>query len=161
MAENDLFNEFVAREISTMSIFLSAKATRTAVTIDEYIQTRLLQGADPQILEQELLKDLEEGGRIFGEFRNAVKATVSGVSGRARDNALFSEIGVEDKYRWVAVLINTCPDCLERHGRELTYREWESEGLPRTGATVCRENCKCMLLPADTAVIEPIQRGKK
>ena len=43
---------------------------------------------------------------------------------------------------------------------EKNYSEWEADGLPRTGVTVCKENCKCMLLPSGTAILDPIQRKK-
>lgn len=154
-------NDFVRKEITTMSIFLAAKAERTAVTIEEYIQASLAQGIDPDTLEQNLLNDLENGGRIFGEFRNAVRATANGVIGRSRSIGLFDVSGTEQKYRWVAVLINTCPDCLDRHGKILTWDEWESEGLPQTGQTVCKEYCQCVLIPADGTEVNPIRRNKR
>lgn len=157
----DLFREFVDREIAAMEIFLGSKAAKTAITLEEYIQTRILLGASEESIEAELLKDLEEGGRIFGEFRNSIKATSNGVINRTRDNAIFADQGVDAPYRWVAVLINTCPDCLERHNRVQSWIEWEKEGLPRTGQTRCRENCKCMLLPAESTEVEPIMREKK
>ena len=161
MADDNLFSDFIDREIQTLEIFLVAKATRTASTLEEYIAVRLLQGADSTDVEKELTDDLDNGGRIFGEFRNAVKATSNGVINRTRDTAIFADVGLEGQFRWVAVLVNTCPDCLERHGMSRTYIEWELYGLPRTGTTVCKENCRCMLLPASTAIIEPIQRTKR
>jgi hypothetical protein len=161
---NDILDEFLRRELTTMEIFLLAKASRASISIEEYIDTRILQGASPESIEAFLLDDLNNNGRIFGEFRNAIRATANGVISRSRDNAMFADPEktiAEEEFRWVAVLINTCQDCLDRHGQSKTYGEWEMEGLPRTGATVCKENCKCMLLPAKTAVLDPIMRGRK
>lgn len=158
---NDILDEFLRRELETMQIYLFSKASRTAISIEEYIDSRLAQGATRESIEKYLLDDLNNNGRIFAEFRNSIKATTNGVIARSRDNALFSEYGVDEKYRWVAVLVNTCPDCLDRHGLELFYSQWEEIGLPRTGTTVCKENCKCMLLPADTTILEPLQRNKR
>lgn len=160
-ANEELFNEFIDRQIKAMEIFLVSKASKTALTLDEYIQTRILLGASEENIIADLEKDLAEGGRIFGEFRNAIKATSNGIINRSRDSAIYSEIGVDTPYRWVAVLVNTCPDCLERHNQVKTWDEWEAEGLPRTGATVCKENCKCVLLPAQNTKVDPIQRSKK
>lgn len=160
-ALDDIFDEFIRREIQTMEIFLLAKAARTAISIEEYINTRLLQGADEASIEADLLDDLNKNGRIFAEFRSAVRATSNGVMHRVRDVSIYADEGIEAEFRWVAVLVNTCPDCLDRHGRAQTYGEWEAEGLPRTGVTVCKENCKCMLLPAKTAILEPIMRNRK
>jgi hypothetical protein len=149
------------REIDTMTLFLGSKAVQAATTLEEYINVRLLQGVGIETIKAELIKDLMEGGRIFGSFRSAIRATANGVSNRMRDVAEFSEIGLIEKYRWSAVLIKTCPDCLERHGQVKTWEEWEAEGMPRTGHTVCKEFCRCVLLPADTTVLEPITRGNK
>ncbi len=158
---NNLFSDFIDREIQTLEIFLTSKAIKTASTLEEYIAVRLLQGSTRDSIEKELTDDLDNGGRIFGEFRSAIRATSNGVINRTRDTAIFSDVGIEDNFRWVAVLVNTCPDCLERHGVEHSYTEWEIIGLPRTGTTVCKENCRCMLLPASTAIIDPIQRTKR
>ncbi len=147
------------KELESLEIVLSAKASKTAITINEFIDLSLSQGIDPDILEEILLKDLNEGGRIFGEFRNSIKATVGGAIGRTRDGAQLARIGVDTKYRWSAVLVNTCPDCLERHGQVMKWDEWEAEGLPRSGVTVCGQNCKCVLLPEIASELEPIIRG--
>jgi hypothetical protein len=162
---NDDTKDLFLREMQTMEIFLTTKAKRTALTIEEYINSRLLQGADPEVLKADLFKDLEEGGRIFGEFRSAIKATVGGGIGRVRDVSqfTFSENGLNLKYKWVAVLVNTCPDCMDRHGEVKSWDEWEAEGMPRTGQTVCKENCKCVLIPAELTADDqaPIKREAK
>ena len=161
MPDERLFNEALEREAEVLEIHLEGKAVRTSVTLEEYIESRLAAGTAKDIIKKELLQDLESQGRIFGEFLSGMKATAKGNTNRMRDIAEVSELGIEDiKYRWVAVLINTCPDCIKRHNKTATWQEWEAQGLPRTGATVCREHCKCMLLPAKTTEIEPIKRGK-
>lgn len=164
MPNDELFNDFISKEIRALEILLVSKAERTAITLESYINSRLVQGATPDAIESFLLEDLDNNGPIFGEFKRAIRATANGAINRGRDSALFSDDTktiAEEQYRWVAVLVNTCPDCLERHGVSLTYAEWEEEGLPRTGATVCQENCKCMLLPASSAIIEPISRKRQ
>jgi hypothetical protein len=161
VGKGDLKRELLARELKTMDIFLLGKAKRVAASLEEYVAAQVNSGVAPEIIREALLKDLDEGGRIFGEFRNAIKATVQGSTMRARDVAQFAEEGIDNiQYRWSAVLVNTCPDCLDRHGEVKTWDEWEAEGLPRTGATVCKENCKCVLIPADLSALEPIKREK-
>ncbi|RLC34040.1 hypothetical protein DRH14_03810 [Candidatus Shapirobacteria bacterium] len=161
MPNNEAFEGLLDREIETMRILLLAKSSRTAITLEEYVKVRTLQGTGLDVIKQDLLTDLREGGRIFGEFRNSVKATAAGSINRLRDDAEFSEIGVDLKYRWSAVLVNTCSDCLERHGTVAEWDEWEVIGLPRSGSTVCRENCKCVLLPEESTELAPIRRVKK
>jgi hypothetical protein len=160
MPDINSFDSMFDIDLNNLMIFLRSKALRTAITIDEFIQTTLAQGATKAEVKAYLLKDLEEGGRIFGEFRNAIKATSNGFIANIRDTAQYSEDVFIDKWLWVAVLTNTCPDCLERHAKEKTMEEWEQEGLPRSGFTVCKQSCQCILIPADNAVLKPIDRGK-
>lgn len=158
--DKDIARESINKELVTLDITLSAKVSRTAITLEEYIQMRLSQGAAMKAIKADLLADLESGGRIFGEFVNALKPTFVGSVSRFRDAGELAEIGVGEKYRWVAVLINTCPDCLDRHNKVKLWADWEADGLPRTGATVCKENCKCVLIPAEATELEPVIRKR-
>ena len=158
--EQEITQVGLNRELETLEILLAAKVRRSAITLAEYIQLRLTQGATLEVIRADLLKDLEEGGRIFGEFRNAIEPTFAGSVNRFRDIGQLAETGISKTWRWVAVLINTCPDCLERHGQTKDWEEWEAVGLPRTGMTVCMHNCHCMLVPIEYSELEPIKRGK-
>ena len=158
---SDEFDQMIKADLEAMQIFLQAKATRTAVSLEEFVKTAFLNGASREEIKSLLLTDLEEGGRLFGEFRNAIRATSNGVMNRVRDTAQFAEDYKVEKYRWIAVMVNTCPDCIDRHGEVGTMEEWEAQGLPRTGFTVCKENCKCVLLDADTTILEPVRRGQR
>lgn len=153
-----------AKEITTLEIILAAKVERTAITLQEYIQLRESQGTSLEIIREDLLKDLEEGGRIFGEFKNAIKPTFFGSTARFRDVGQLAELGLEGKWRWVAVTLNTaiktCPDCEDRHNKVKTWNEWEAEGLPRTNATVCEQWCRCILVSEEAAETDIIRRNK-
>jgi hypothetical protein len=109
-------------------------------------------------IKQRLIDDLENNGPIFGSFRAAVKNTVKSVNNRVRDSVEFGKILNVKRWRWVAVLRNTCEDCIARHGKVFTFDEWSEKGLPRAGFTICQENCQCVLLPADTTELAPIRR---
>ena len=161
MPDKKVLDESISRELETLEIALSAKVSRSVISIEEYIDIRLTQGVTLEVIKKDLLQDLEEGGRIFGEFKNAVKATFEGSTSRFRDASLVAEMGIDTPYRWVAVLVNTCEDCLKRHNNVATWDEWEAQGLPRTGQTVCREHCKCMLIPAEATELAPIYRKEK
>jgi len=56
-----------------------------------------------------------------------------------------------------------CQDCDPRHDSGgLTLDEWEAQGLPGTGWSICRGLCRCILLPEsllgiDEEVLEPFQ----
>lgn len=164
MPDDNILDALVGREEEMLALFMQTNADRFALTLEEYIDGQLLAGVDPDQLAEDLLNDLTGNGRLFGEFRNAIRATASGGLNRLRDAGEFAELGVISTYRWVAVLINTCPDCIERHNMEArTWEKWEEIGLPRTGNTVCRQRCRCMLVPADVVKegAAPIKRPKK
>ena len=107
----------VEKELATLEIVINGKIGRTLIALEEYIQMRQSQGATLDVIRADLLTDLEEGGRIFGEFKNAIKPTFAGSVNRFRDVGLLAETGISLKYRWVAVLVNTCDDCLDRHNQ--------------------------------------------
>lgn len=155
-----LRDELINREVDTLRIFLKFKALKTSLTLEEFVETARSQGQPIEFIRETLIKDLQEGGRIFGEFRNSIRATANGTINRLRDTGEFSEFGIEKQFRWAAVLVKTCPDCIERHNMEpRSWEEWEEMGLPRTGATVCKENCRCMLIPAEFTVLKPLVRA--
>jgi len=150
MPDDEILRESIRREMKSMTILLVAKAGRTAITLKEFIQTALVGGAEASALEALLIDDLRNNGRIFGEFNRAIKATANGTINGFRDGGSLSEFGVDELFRWAAVLVNTCPDCLSRHnGPAKSWDEWEAKGLPRKGFTICKQNCKCMLIPVD------------
>jgi hypothetical protein len=152
----------VNREIGTIELFLQFKAKKIALLINEYIATAQVQGQTSEVIRETLENDYNNDGRIFGEFKSSIKATTNGAIGRLRDVGEFSEIGIDQNYRWAAVLVNTCPDCIERHNLPaMKWEEWESMGLPRSGTTVCKEHCRCMLIPEEFATSEPIKREKR
>ncbi len=51
-------------------------------------------------------------------------------------------------FEWVTIGDQSvCDDCQDRDGRQQTMAEWEAEGLPRDGATICGDRCRCSLIP--------------
>lgn len=135
------------------------KSLHKTKTFDEYVRDRIKRGESPKKVREELLKDLEEGGKIFGEFKKAFQPTFTGSINRFGDTGVFGELGKSVKYVWSACKVKkdpVCPDCLKRDGKSKSWEEWEKEGLPRTGATACKKNCKCILLPAEVTKLKPI-----
>jgi hypothetical protein len=144
-------------DLETMAILLRSKAGKAALTLDEFINLSLANGVSRETLKAELLRDLNQGGRIFNEFRNSVKSTATGTLKRASDSGEFAYLEENKTFRWVAVADgNVCPDCIERHGQVKSMEDWESAGLPATGFTVCKEACRCVLIPEEVVKIDPI-----
>lgn len=151
MANNDKIRKKFERQMTAMEISLSAAVTRTTASLDEIIDRLRLQGLSDDAILTQLEADLADGGRIFGEFRRAVKATTEGTIGSIATDAYLEEFGTDVNFTWIAALVNTCEDCLPRHGVVKSFPDWEAEGLPRTGWSVCRGNCQCVLIPEDIA----------
>lgn len=151
MADRDFFNMKYRRELESMEISLSAAVTRASASLKEIVGKLSVSGFSAARIRKVLEDDLADGGRIFGEFRRAISATTEGTLGRISTDAYLAEFGTEIKYTWIAALVNTCDDCLPRHGQVKDLATWEAEGLPRTGWSVCRENCQCVLVPAEIA----------
>ncbi len=162
MADEDFLQAKLDMETEALMISLEANAAVTAVRVEEFIDLSLMQGISPAEIREQLLTDLHQGGRLFGEFRNSVKATGRGSINRMRDAGQLAEHEIEQAFRWAAVMVNTCEDCLRRHNLPaMEWDEWVAIGLPRTGRTICKQNCKCMLIPDDESELAPIIRGKK
>lgn len=151
MANEKFFNLKYQRSLKSMEVSLVAAAQRATASLNEIIDKMTLSGMTPAAIEANLAADLADGGRVFGEFRRAVKATTEGTIGRVSTDAAIAEFGVDPNFTWIAALVNTCQDCLPRHGEAKSYAEWEDAGLPRTGWSVCKENCQCVLLPEEMA----------
>ena len=103
MADAELFDSFEQRELEIMEIMLMSHVNRTSITLTAFIESRLAQGATIESIRTSLVTDLKNGGRIFGEFRNAIKSTAIGSSTRMRNAGQISETGIVERFRWIAV----------------------------------------------------------
>ena len=104
-----------------------------------------------------LAGDLATNGRIFGEFRNAIKSSiVYGIMQGFRvgqDNIYGNNVN----FRWVSVgSPRICNDCQSRIDTVLTWDQWQEQGLPASGFSVCKENCFCQLIPENVEIDNPV-----
>lgn len=116
-----------------------------------------------------LQNQLERGIGAPGELKKNLRTIVTAEVNEAANQGMYAEYqkaGVK-KYRWVTVSEKPCPDCLERHGQVETWEDWELIGLPKSGFSVCQENCKCRLVPVnyespeiEQAIIRKLQSPK-
>jgi len=142
----------VNKTIAVLSISLQAKAKKTAITLEEYINLLRASGMADSEIRKNLLADLNEGGRIFGEFYRGLGIDITGQMGVLSRSATALRFGFQPKQEcvWVSVSIQegdkACPDCEPRHGEVDTYESWTLRGLPKSGFSVCRTNCKCVLM---------------
>lgn len=106
-------------------------------------------GANPDAIRSYLLYDLQNGGRIFGSLANGISnSTAMGITSAAQIAQMltYKQKGIQE-FKWVTVSKNPCSQCKDRAGRTESWDYWETIGLPRSGFSVCRGNCKCHLEP--------------
>ena len=161
MAElEEILNEATEEDEATINYAILATAYYASIFVERIEQEiRLLRGAgmsDTGIVTT-LTNDFSSNGRIFGEYSRSIKrGIVLGIMQgfRVGQDAIY---GDSVKMRWVSVgSPRICPDCEERIDRILSWDEWQSEGLPATGFSVCKENCYCQIIPENVEIDNPV-----
>ena len=97
-----------------------------------------------------MLADLEDGGRLFGTMENGIKNTIKDALGMANGmgkKQAYSKAGVTLKQWGTRSGGKSCPDCAARAGRVETQELWTAVGEPQSGFSVCRQHCRCELVP--------------
>ena len=161
MAElEEILNESTQEDEGTINFSILAIAYFGSVfveRIEQEISLLRATGMSDTGIITALTRDFEGNGRIFGEYSRAIKrGLVFGIMQgfRVGQDAIY---GDSVRFRWVSVgSPKICPDCESRIDQILTWNEWESEGLPASGFSVCKENCYCQLIPEDIDIDNPV-----
>ena len=128
---------------------LTRSIERTFAELEAWMVSMQDYGMSDDMIKELLEADLKVGGRLFGEFRTAIKRDVIYSIDASMAKAMidtYKESGIE-LFEWSIESDNPCPDCLDRESeppRPMEY--WEAVGLPKSGFSVCRDNCKCRLV---------------
>ena len=92
--------------------------------------------------------DLKNNGPIFGKLKNDTKAKAIESINQSSRVGQMEEYKGDETFAWVTVSGHkVCMDCEGRTGMVLTYDQWEKEGMPGTGWSVCKGYCYCVLDP--------------
>ena len=119
--------------------------------INKQVSLLTANGLSQKQIASVLSNDLKNGGRIFGQLKNNTKAKVVETVNQSSRIGQESEYSGNDKFAWVTVGGHkVCMDCDGRAGGIMTYDQWETEGLPGTGWSVCQGFCYCVLDPTGT-----------
>ena len=142
-----LVDEFKTITIAEMAL----ESERQALTLRKFISQQIRSGTGPKELKAFLIRDLKEGGQIFGSFRSQFKATVKNEvenANRQTHHAIAREEGMQ-LYSWMLDPgAHSCEDCLSRAEMpSAPMKEWEIIGVPGAGVTICGEKCRCRLIP--------------
>lgn len=161
-SDNEALNS-LERELSQAEMVIALQISngvgRTVMDIENLIATLRASGATDDAIREVLMNDLDNGGRIFGAFKNHFKTTAEFGIGRMSTYGTkyeYDRKGVQ-QVMWQAVGKNICPDCLERHGQLASWEEWEFAGLPQSGFSVCGLHCNCDLVPTDQWIKNPMR----
>lgn len=107
--------------------------------------------------------------RASDAARGAMRTTLEASVGREADavaREVFERAGVSGRWTWVSVLdARTCDrgigpgGCEQRHARSFDEAELAEIGEPRAGGTVCRGNCRCVIVPEEIATEDATVRA--
>ena len=108
-------------------------------------------GAAKTTIETVIASDLASFGRITGELNNAItNSVVQGIMMAAQQGEYENYETLEQEFIWVTVSGRVCKDCSGVSGQTKKFSEWEKHGLQRSGWSVCRHRCYCVLDPTGT-----------
>ena len=122
-----------------------------AQRVNKTIQTQGARGIAFSNTAGMLATDMAERGRVFGELRNGIKESLVEGINQSGQAGSFQAYDPEEKtiFTWVTVAGHKiCHDCSPRGGQRATLKEWEEQGMPATGWSVCGGYCYCILDPS-------------
>ena len=119
-------------------------------------EARAALGTDARLIDRGVALDPEKKADLEARLKRAIERnaryTARQTIRQARADAFKEgdDRPDEDRYlMWVSVGDDgVCPTCEDRHGYALTEFEWEGSA-PGDGDTICRQNCRCTLVPVD------------
>jgi len=134
---------------------LSIAADQYEINSTAMLAEMIAHGVHVEIAQERTEQQISTAARETGTFFNAIVGASQSSIFRVADTAMqeaFAFHDIQNNLRWVTFFTRSCPDCIERHGRVQSHEQWQAEGLPRSGATVCRHHCHCVLVPDEYSV---------
>jgi predicted ABC-type ATPase len=119
--------------------------------VSKAVQAQGASGMSAAAISAGLASDMATGGPVFGEIRNTIKGSlVEGINQTGRAGS-YQAYDADDKtlFVWVTVAGHKiCQDCSPLGGQRQTMKEWENQGTPGSGWSVCKGSCYCILDPS-------------
>jgi hypothetical protein len=123
-----------------------------ARNLEQTVTQLTANGVTSETILSTLKADQDGAGRIFGQLTNDTKANLAMGMSHAGRLGQYEDYTDKDLFTWVTVAGHkVCLDCDGRGGSVMTYKEWESEGVPGSGWSVCKGWCYCVLDPSGKA----------
>ena len=119
-------------------------------------EARSALGTDARLIDRGVALDPEKRADLETRLKRAIERNARYAArqtvrqARADAFAEGDDREPEDRYlMWVSVGDDgVCDSCGDRHGYVLTEFEWEGSA-PGDGDTICRQGCRCTLVPVD------------
>ena len=134
-----------------ISLALESLAVIVTANLLSRLTSMRASGMDNSNIKKILVADLLTSGRIFGQLKRGVKRiSKNGIeeAGNIASYKMFISKGYKE-YKWVPGGKNICPDCKTRHGDVGDISYFSTIGLPKSGFSVCEDNCNCQLVPVE------------
>ena len=156
---NNVLNVTSSIDEATMVLMIQLEriVEHTTLNLESLVRTMRITGASDKVIREVLLNDLENGGRIFGQFKNQFKGLGEYGIGHLAQAGINARLPEDEILKWQAVGKSICPDCAERHGQEGTVEEWKLIGEPQSGFSICGLHCKCTLVSTGKWVKNPLR----
>jgi hypothetical protein len=138
-------------EISKSSIDFMANAAIHRIVAD-VLDMRTM-GRSQDTIRASITTDIANGRLGVGQLRSQINDETEKLQQRFLGQATSDEMNTLDDelLMWYSIGRNTCKDCIARHGTVQTDDEWNIDGQPAMGQTICRTKCQCKLVPVDIA----------
>ena len=144
----------MAVEVDRLEIIISAQMDKAIIDFKTSIKTRMVtlqaSGMSRDAAIATLTAAQGAGASIaVNTYKNAMKNIVQNAvrgASNAQMVSRYTQTNVK-LFRWITVSGDPCPQCLSRQGQVLTLRGWQEAGFPKSGFSVCDDNCKCILVP--------------
>ena len=132
---------------------------------EELLESLLFNEVGKKPALDEIEKELKMANGQAGRYFNAITAATQGYVFKVADSAMqdaFAFKDIQNSMRWVTFFTKSCHECAALHNMVLDYKEWKYRGLPRSGVTVCKSHCHCVIIPEEYPIdiSAPVQREK-
>lgn len=163
------FEKVVNESAEILEFRFAEEGQKAAISMRSLVNRLQAQGISRERIRDALLNDLVSDGAIFGTYNRGVQRLVGGHIGalsiKSAREIFIDQFNESFEETWVCVLVNTCRDCIPRHGRTERSEVWDLLGRPPEWGSVCDPNCQCQLIPKVLTenrreLMEPLRRAR-
>ena len=152
---NQLNARQIKRRIELFKMQINKETTYLKSQIDEFFLNAKISGRTHKDVVKELIKAAGDDKGFGVGFAKKIKRVGIDASRReAQQRAMmeYRKLAMPGElYKWVTVSGSPCPDCSLRAGVVLSWSQWQENGRPGDGRTICGFSCNCQLMPETIA----------